>query len=107
MTFELGAALGVLAIAGVLCAKVSKLVRNHAANPAWLLVTTVLSSLVWMWMAKRGQMSLAYASVIYDVIYAATYFLALVYLGERPALLQWFGITLAVVGVVLAGLGET
>ena len=99
-------ALFLLAITGIICAKISKLVRLKQANPLLLLITTSLSTLVWMWMARYGKTSLVYASVVYDVVYAGTYFAALVFFGDRPQTIQYIGAALAISGVALMGLGE-
>ena len=68
----------------------------------WAMVMSLASGLVWGWMARKP-VSLIYASVVYDVVYALTYVVCLALLGERLTLIQGVGVALAIVGMVLAG----
>lgn len=61
------------------------------------------ASLLWGWMARHKDVSLIYSSLVYDVVYTLSYTGCFVLLGERMTPLQWVGVTMAIVGTVMAG----
>ena len=63
-------------------------------------LSATLSGLVWGWMVSQKK-NLVYTSVLYDALMAITYILVLIFLGEKLTLIQFLGITLAIVGIIL------
>ena len=86
--------------AGSFGAIVSKQI-NLGNLPWWVgILSSSLGGLIWGWMASQKQ-SIIMSSTLYDVTMAITYVLVLILLGETLTLTQFWGIVLAVVGIVL------
>jgi hypothetical protein len=91
--------LGII-LAGSFGAIVSKQI-NLGNLPWWVgIFSSSLGGLIWGWMASQKQ-SIIMSSTLYDVTMAITYVLVLILLGETLTLTQFWGIVLAVVGIVL------
>ena len=87
-------------LAGSFGAIVSKQI-NLGNLPWWVgILSSSLGGLIWGWMASQKQ-SIIMSSTLYDVTMAITYVLVLILLGETLTLTQFWGIVLAVVGIVL------
>ena len=56
--------------------------------------------LVWGWMASQ-KVDLIYSSTLYDVVTAATFVATFIFLGESFSLTQFWGIILAIAGMIL------
>jgi hypothetical protein len=90
-----------LAIPAFLGAVISKKVHSGIL-PWWCgVISSAISGFAWGWMASRKEVSLIYASTLYDVIMAVFYVLAFLILGDTLSLVQVCGIILAVAGIVL------
>lgn len=100
--FTFKAAIAVVC-AGLVGAFVSKGINQGAIGWYWAILTAVLSGAVWGWMARQRGMSLIYSSILYDVVYAVTYVLALAAFGEGMTWVQAVGVGLAILGTVLTG----
>lgn len=84
-------------------AAISKAI-NLGALPWYAAVAgSVLSGLAWGFIAKNKQVSLVYASVLYDVLYALTYVLFLAATGEKLTPYQVAGVSLSILGIAVAG----
>lgn len=66
------------------------------------MVVAAASGGVWGWMS-RHPISLVYASIVYDVVYAMAYVIGLTLLGDKVSYIQWIGIFVSILGVVLVG----
>jgi len=87
-------------LAGSFGAIVSKQI-NLGNLPWWVgILSSSLGGLIWGWMASQKQ-SIIMSSTLYDVTMAITYVLVLILLGETLTLTQFWGIVLAVVGIIL------
>ena len=93
-----------LCISGAACAFLGKRVRYEHWNPLWSYVSGAGSLSCWAWLAKYSPMSLANASIIFDVVYGLAYFAALQVMGEPFTKLQALGIVLCGMGTILVGL---
>jgi drug/metabolite transporter (DMT)-like permease len=97
--FFIKSILGIM-LAGSFGAIVSKQI-NLGNLPWWVgILSSSLGGLIWGWMASQKQ-SIIMSSTLYDVTMAITYVLVLILLGETLTLTQFWGIVLAVVGIVL------
>ena len=87
-------------LVGFLGAVLSKQI-NLGNLPWWIgIVSSGLSGLIWGWMASQKE-SIIMSSTLYDVTMAITYVVVLNLLGESITLTQFWGIVLAVVGMIL------
>ena len=87
-------------LVGSLGAMLSKQI-NLGNLPWWMgIVSSGLGGLVWGWMASQKE-SIIMSSTLYDVTMAITYVAVLHFLGESISLVQFWGIVLAVVGMIL------
>lgn len=93
----------ILSISGFLGAYLSVMTRRAGWSSLWILVCTLVSTLVWLWMVK-SDLRLTYASVMFDVVYGFSYFIGFVVMGEVSSLKNWIGMLLAIVGLVLVSL---
>ncbi len=82
---------------------ISKAINAGAISWYWAVSTSVLSGLTWGWIAKNKDVSLVYASVLYDVLYAITYVVFLAIAGEKITTWQAIGIGMSIAGVAIAG----
>ena len=82
---------------------VSKAINEGTISWYWAVSTSVLSGLSWGWIAKNKDISLVYASVLYDVLYAITYVVFLAYAGEKITTMQAVGVGISILGVAIAG----
>lgn len=97
--FFIKSILGIM-LAGSFGAIVSKQI-NLGNLPWWVgILSSSLGGLIWGWMASQKQ-SIIMSSTLYDVTMAITYVLVLILLGETLTLTQFWGIVLAVVGIIL------
>lgn len=97
--FFLKAMLGIL-IAGIFGANVAK--QIHDGNLPWwtAIFSSTLGGVVWGWMVSQKK-TLFFTSTLYNVLMGTTYIIALLFLGERLTLIQFWGITLTLVGIIL------
>lgn len=84
-------------------AAVSKAINVGSIAWYWAVATSVLAGLAWGWIAKNKDISLVYASVLYDVLYAITYVVFLAYAGEKITTMQAVGVGISILGVAIAG----
>lgn len=82
---------------------ISKAINAGSIAWYWAVSTSILSGLAWGWIAKNKDISLVYASVLYDVLYAITYVVFLAYAGEKITTMQAVGIGISILGVAIAG----
>lgn len=95
-----------LLVDGWICGFISYKIRTHSWAGPTIFISTAISSLLWMWMAKDDSKSLAFMSVLFDVTYAAGYFMIILFLGERMTKLSVLGAILALSGVFLMEMAE-
>lgn len=76
---------------------------NKGTAPVWsAMVPSVLSGLLWGFMAKQQtSLSLSLLSIIYDITYAVSYVAVFVAMGDRLSLLQVCGFVIALSGVTM------
>lgn len=82
---------------------ISKAINEGSIPWYWAISTSVLSGLVWGWIAKNRDISLVYMSVLYDVLYAITYVVFLAIAGEKITTMQAVGVGISILGVAIAG----
>lgn len=91
-------------VAALIGGVVSRQVKDGSL-PWWAaLLPALLSGLVWAWMCKQP-VSLAWSSLVYDVVATLTYTAVFVATGDRLSPMQWGGLGLAVLGLVLLDVG--
>jgi hypothetical protein len=74
---------------------------NQGNFPWWSSIfISLISGLVWGWMASQ-RVSLIYASTLYDATMAIVYVITFICLGENVSLIQFWGIVLSIVGIIL------
>jgi hypothetical protein len=99
--------LGLILLAdGWLCGFISAQVRRKRWHPASVVLSTAISSVIWALMAKDSSKSLAFMSVLFDVLYAGGYFMVILAMGERLTWLGAAGAALATAGVLMMGASE-
>lgn len=101
--FWLKAVLAIIATA-TLGAGISKGINTGIMSWYWAVVSAMVSGLTWGWIARHKDVSLVYASVVYDVLYALTYVVFLACAGEKLTAYQVAGVGLSLLGMVVAGL---
>lgn len=84
-------------------AAISKHINEGTLAWYWAIAGSVLSGLAWGWIARQKNVSLVYASVLYDVLYALTYVGFLALAGEKITVNQAVGIGLSILGIAVAG----
>lgn len=99
--FWFRAVLGVVGVS-ILGAALSKKVAQGTLPWYATVLLGPLAGLVWGWMASQKDVSLVYASIVYDVATTLTYVVYFSVLGERLTPLQWLGVVLSVFGTALA-----
>ena len=77
-------------------------------SPAWslalILLTANLSGLLWWWVCKIHAISYAISSILYNLFYEGTYFVALIMLArEKITVAQFIGVILALIAGWLMG----
>lgn len=96
-----------LILDGCLGGWISTKVRNQQYGVWFTFLSGNISLLIWAYLSKWSQMSLPKASVFFDVVYNASWFLMLIYLGARMTPIQMFGIALVTLGIALLGYNPT
>lgn len=81
---------------------VTKLI-NRSAAPVWAaMVPSVLSGLLWGFMARQQTgLSLSLLSIMYDITYAISYVVVFVMMGDKLTPLQVLGFFVALSGVAM------
>lgn len=76
---------------------------NRGAAPVWsAMVPSVLSGLLWGFMARQQtSLSLSLLSIIYDITYAVSYVVVFVAMGDRLSPLQILGFIVALCGITM------
>jgi hypothetical protein len=98
------AIVGALIIAGVSGAFVSVMVRTEVVG-AWASIAVgQLSVVIWAFQARSHSMSLVQASVLFDVVYTASWFTAYWVFGEAITPVQVGGLSFLLLGLVLVNL---
>lgn len=97
--FIIKSILGIL-IVGIFGASVAK--QIHQGNLPWwsAIFSSTLGGLVWGWMVSQKK-KLVFTSTLYDSLMAITYITVLLILGEKLTLIQFWGIILTIVGIIL------
>lgn len=92
-----------VAAGSVLGAYLSK--QSNLGKAPWYssVIPSVLLSLVWGWMTL-AKVPLVYASILYDVTVAVTFFLVFALMGEHIGWLQVLGLFFAILGTTLVSL---
>jgi hypothetical protein len=89
-----------LFILGVLGAHITKKVQS-GTFPIWATVgPSILSGMLWGWIAQRSQ-SLSLMSVLFDVVYTAAFVFGFFLLGDRLTPLQVAGFAVSLIGVAM------
>jgi len=90
-----------------LLAIVGAYVNVYAKNDAtkfgivWLFIMSLFVTVPWVLLVRHGFASLSVTSAIFDVFYSLSYFIAFVCLGESATFIQWIGVVVSLIGVVL------
>ena len=92
-----------LSLVGLLGSRISKGINSGELMSYWYVIVSIMSGCVWVWMTRQ-KVSLVYASMFYDAVYAVSYMLGFWLLGETITWVQLFGIFLAMLGVALIGM---
>ena len=92
-----------LILDGVLGAWISSRVRGQFFGIWACFLSGNLSLLVWAYLTRYSKMSLPTASIAFDVLYNAAWFVMLIYLGQKMTYVQMIGIALVTLGVALLG----
>lgn len=71
---------------------------------AFMMVTSLVSSVAWILISKHTKMSLAVATIVFDTIYGLAYFLAFLAMGEHATATQCIGVAMAMAGMALMSL---
>ena len=95
-----GVALAVAAIVGAL---VSRHVRDGGSF-IWTYAAGMIGISVWAWQSRSSAMSLAMASLYFDVVYNVAWFMTLVAMGERMKPVHGVGAALLLGGLALLSL---
>jgi drug/metabolite transporter (DMT)-like permease len=82
----------------------SKHVRNKTLPGYVFVFTSIIGFFCWWGMAQSTSRSLAYVSILFDVLIQGGYFVALVMLGEDLTALSLAGVALTMVGLGLMSL---
>lgn len=64
----------------------------------------ILTMLVWMFTVRYTQLTLVAASACYDVATAMGYFVGFALCGQHISIVQWVGVVLLMVGLLLINL---
>jgi len=89
-----------LFVLGVLGAHITKKVQS-GMWPIWATIgPSILSGMLWGWIARRSQ-SLSLMSVLFDVIYTAAFVFGFFLLGDRLTPLQVVGFIVSLIGVAM------
>lgn len=89
-----------LFILGVLGAHITKKVQSGTL-PIWATVgPSILSGVLWGWIAQRSQ-SLSLMSVLFDVVYTAAFVFGFFLLGDRLTPFQIAGFIVSLIGVAM------
>jgi hypothetical protein len=101
---EIVVTVAALIIAGVLGARVSVAVRAGEIG-AWASVAIgQMSVIIWALQARSHSMTLVQASVLFDVVYTASWFTAYWVFGESITPVQLGGLSFLLLGLVLVNL---
>lgn len=81
---------------------VTKLI-NRSAAPVWTaMVPSVLSGLLWGFMARQQtSLSLSLLSIMYDITYAVSYVVVFVVMGDRLSPIQLCGFGVSLLGIAM------
>lgn len=90
-----------LILDGILGAWISFHVRDKSIAMWFTFLSGNISLCVWMYLARYSKMSLPTASIAFDLIYNAAWFIALIYLGQKMTAIQMAGISLVTIGIAL------
>jgi uncharacterized membrane protein len=91
-----------LAVSGAWFSKQVKLGRDRFFP--LLPLNAAVTGVLWAVITRTTKTPLTAATVIFDTVYALSYFLAFAALGEPVTLMQGFGVALALVALVLLSL---
>lgn len=62
---------------------------------------SIPTTFAWSIIVRNGKLPLSAASGIYDTIVTVSYVLIFVAFGETMTAIQWVGISLAIIGIIL------
>lgn len=71
---------------------------------AMLFCVSMLTTTLWVYLAKRSSLPLTYASILFDIVYGGSYFASFILLGQRVTLVQGVGGGMAILGMTLLSL---
>ncbi len=94
-----------LVASGFLGSWFSIYMRDHSLGP-WVILmnpSSWMTSFIWWYITRYKQVSLAVASVVFDVILGMTFFIGFLVLREPITVKQFIGCVLALTGIVLIG----
>jgi drug/metabolite transporter (DMT)-like permease len=95
-------AMFVLAIGGFLGAVTSVMSRRGQWHWAWILIATALSTSVWLYQTTDKSMSVAQASLLFEVVYGLSYFTGFRIMGEASRWQELLGMTLSFAGLLVS-----
>lgn len=76
--------------------------RIRAGGPIWLMYASgFCTTTIWFLQAKYSRFSLLYASILFDVVYTASWYLGAVYYGEHVTPFQLAAIGLMIVSLIM------
>lgn len=101
MTFWMKAIAALLSI-GMVGSVVTKSINQGKIGWYWAMLVAAASGGVWGWMS-RYPISLVHASIVYDVVYSMAYVIGLSLLGDKINGVQWLGIFVSILGVIMVG----
>ena len=93
-----------ITLIGIVNSWVSKAINLGGAGWYAMIPVAMASGAIWGWMSKHST-SLAFASTLYDIVYAIAYILGLVLLGDKITVIQLLGIFISIVGIIVMGHG--
>jgi drug/metabolite transporter (DMT)-like permease len=89
-----------LFLLGVIGAHITKKVQNDLL-PIWSTIgPSIVSGLLWGWIAKRSQ-SLSLMSVLFDIIYTSAFVFGFFLLGEKLTPFQIVGFAVSLAGIAM------
>jgi drug/metabolite transporter (DMT)-like permease len=98
---KLAIMMGMLAVVGFAGAYLSVQVRNNQCHWAWSLLCTFGSGMIWIWQARDNHMTLAQASVLFEIVYGFAYFIGFLYMGQVARWQDWVGMGLSTLGLFI------
>jgi hypothetical protein len=89
-----------LVIIGLVGSVITKQISIGNFKIYWATIPSILSGLLWGSVSKTGH-NLNYLSALFDVVYASSFVVGFVLMGEPISLIQAIGFSISILGICL------